>query len=455
MHSFAPFRSVLHGFGVFALMATALLAQDTAATGTSLPEGAETIQIEDVRKHIEYLASDRLQGRASGTPGNEAAAKYIEKLFKKYKLKPGNKRSYMQPFEAESQRYKTVPTKNVLGFLPGTDDKLKEEIVVIGAHFDHVGVGKFGSRERGRGSLKDKIHNGADDNASGTAGLLELAEAFSRHPGRRSILFIAFSAEELGLLGSKHYVNNPTYPLAQTVAMMNFDMIGRSENGYLFLGGTGTSPAWDGWIEKHIEGAGLAVERGAGGNAPTDSTSFYQKDIPVLFFHTELHADYHRVSDHPEFINYGGEEQILRAAYSLIRSVVDHDERPGYSESNGEAMGAKSRELMALPSRAQDLARSARGAAKAKVDKKGCGRLGFSPGAGRNGEVLISELLVAGPVGKAGLKVGDVILAVNDTEVGHSKDIAAALKKVKAGTKISLDVRRKGDTEKVEVQVGK
>ncbi|MEO0480624.1 MAG: M28 family peptidase [Planctomycetota bacterium] len=443
-------------FAPLLLTASAFGQENDSAADAEIPR-LDTITVEDLREHVEFLASDKLQGRAAGTKGNERAAAYISKCFKDYGFErvASNGRSWFQPFEAESAFYKSVPTKNVIGFLPGTDESLSDEIVVIGAHFDHVGLGKFGSREARDSDVKDEIHNGADDNASGSAGLLELAQALSEAPTRRGILFIAFSAEELGLLGSVHYCENPVRPHEQTIAMFNFDMIGRSEDDYLFLGGTGTSPLWSELIEEHIEPSGLNLELGRGGHAPTDSSSFYDVDLPVLFFHTNLHVDYHRVSDHPEFINYGSEAQILRAAYRLIRTVADRDEPIGFSRADAEATPASSDAMNALPTRARDLARMARGRARAKIDKKGCGRLGFIPSSGLRGQLVISEILAEGPAGEAGLDTGDIILQVGDAEVSRSRDVAEALAGVKAGTEISIRYKRRKETETVQITVGK
>ncbi len=435
-----------------------LTAQDDGATSApATAPGEETITIEDLRDHIGYLADDKLEGRAAGTKGNDRAADYISKQFKEYGLdKVAEKgRSWFQDFETEGRRYKSVPTRNVLGFLEGTDETLKEEVIVIGGHFDHVGLGNFGSREGGRSNLKDKIHNGADDNASGTSGVLELAEAFAEHPVKRSILFITFSAEELGLLGSYHYCKEPVIPLERTVAMFNFDMIGRSEDDYLFVGGTGTSPIWPGLVEQHMSGAGFRVEQGAGGRAPSDNTPFYERGLPVLFFFTNVHVDYHRVSDEPQFINYGGEERILRAAYRLIREVADAEARPAFQEAEGNGMPASMNALMNEPSRAQDLAKMARGRAMERIDKKGCGRLGFAPATAQRGELMIGEILSTGPAAQAGLDVGDVILAIEGTVMRFSADVAEVLDDVDEGDEVEVTVRQGGENKTVKIVVGK
>jgi len=419
--------------------------------------GIESISVDDLRSHIEYLASDRLQGRAAGTKGNDAAAIYISKQFKSYGLDrlAANGRNWFQDFEAESNRYKTVPTRNVLGIVRGTDETLADECVIVGAHFDHVGLGDFGSRERQRSGLEDRIHNGADDNASGSAAMLELAQAFGEHPARRSIVFIAFSAEELGLLGSYHYCKEPQVPLEATVAMFNIDMIGRSVDDYLFVGGVETSPAWGRLLEEHVVGAGLDLERGAGGRAPSDNTPFFEKGIPVLFFHTNVHVDYHRVSDHAEFINFGATETIARAVYGMVRATADADERPEFVNAGTNAMPASSDAMMRLPSRARDLAGMARARAAHAVDKKGCGRMGFAPGGSLEGDLVISELLSQGPAAAAGLEVGDVILSVGGQRVRVSSDVASALKGVKAGEEIAVGIRRKGAESEVAITVGK
>ncbi|MBK8975399.1 MAG: M28 family peptidase [Planctomycetes bacterium] len=440
------------------LLSSALGAQAaTSAAAVPAERARASITVADLREHIEYLASDELEGRAAGTRGNDRAAQYIAKLFGKLRLAKvaDHGRSWFQDFEAESDHYKTVPTRNVAALLEGTDDALRDEVIVIGAHFDHVGVGRFGSREGGRGSLDDEIHNGADDNASGTAGMLELAEALAMDPPRRSVLFLAFSAEELGLLGSAHYCRDPLVPLDRTVAMFNFDMIGRSEDDYLFVGGTGTSPAFDPLIAEHLDAAGLRVERNPGGRAPSDNTPFYERDVPVLFFFTNVHVDYHRVSDEAQFINYGTEERILRAAYGLVRAVADADDRPRFARADGTALPRTMDELMRLPSRAQDLAGMARARARAQIDKKGCGRLGFAPATAARGELMIGELLSGGPAAAAGLDCGDVIVAVGDVEVGNAADVAEAMKGVKAGDRVAVRVRRGGAIETVEVIAGR
>jgi hypothetical protein len=213
---------------------------------------------------------------------------------------------------------KNANTRNVVGFLVGTDPELANEIVVVGAHYDHVGLGLYGST--GGREAAGKIHNGADDNGSGTVSLLEQAAWFAQPSNRtrRSMLFIAFSGEERGLLGSSHFVNKPTVPLADITAMLNMDMVGRSRDGRMQIGGVGTAEGLQALVAAENETVGMKVDWDQQGTAPSDSTSFFRKRIPVLFFFTGLHKDYHRPTDDLEHINF---EDMLRIN-GLVRGVA-------------------------------------------------------------------------------------------------------------------------------------
>ncbi|MDJ0522770.1 MAG: M28 family peptidase [Planctomycetota bacterium] len=222
---------------------------------------------------------------------------------------------------------KDANARNVLGFLPGRDPAVSNEVVVLGAHYDHVGLGYFGST--GGPSAAGKIHNGADDNGSGTVTLLELAEWFARGENRprRSLLFIAFTGEERGLLGSRHYVNNPTIPIADTVAMLNMDMVGRSKDGRMQMGGVGTAKGLKDLVARANEAHGLKITWDPQGTAPTDSTSFFRKGLPVLFFFTGLHADYHKPTDDIERINYADMHRICQLVRDVCTEIAEREER--------------------------------------------------------------------------------------------------------------------------------
>jgi len=274
-----------------------------------------------ITKHIQHLADDKMKGRGTGSRENAKAAKYIVRQFKKHKLSPKGTDGYYQSFIAKVRRV-VVPdslreTTNVIGYL----DNGAAYTVVIGAHFDHLGMGLQGSSKAEK--PEGQIHNGADDNASGVAGLLELARYFSENGVKEScnFLFIAFAAEELGLLGSRHFVNNPTIPLDKINFMSNMDMIGRYEAGRgIGIGGYGTAGEWPD-IFKNVK-SDIKFFTDAAGSGGSDHGSFYAKQIPVLFFHTGGHDDYHKPTDDSEKINISAEAGILKLQIQLIENAL-------------------------------------------------------------------------------------------------------------------------------------
>jgi hypothetical protein len=217
---------------------------------------------------------------------------------------------------------------NVGGYLEGNDPELKNEWVIIGAHFDHLGMGGEGSLYRGE---EPQIHNGADDNASGTTGVLELAEKFAsvKDQLKRSIAFFTFSGEELGLLGSNYLVNNLPFPAEDAITMINMDMIGRLKDSSLIVYGTGTSSSWKDILNKYND-YGFKLTFNDEGFGPSDHSSFYGKKIPVLFFFTGTHEDYHKPSDDTEKINLAGEKNILDYVYDIAMDIDNTPERPDY-----------------------------------------------------------------------------------------------------------------------------
>ncbi|AXE18480.1 peptidase M28 [Runella rosea] len=282
---------------------------------------APRIDANRVAKHINYLASDKMKGRGTGSKENAKAAKYIIKQFKKLDLTPLGTDGYRQPFTAKVRRIVVPdsirPANNVIGFL----DNGAPYTIVIGAHYDHLGTGTQGSsRDK---APQGKIHNGADDNASGVAGLLELARYYAQNDVKEpyNFLFIAFGAEELGLVGSRYFVNNPTLPLDKIHFMSNMDMIGRynADRG-VGIGGYGTSDAWP-EVFKEVKGSvKFFTDRSGSGGA--DHASFYAKKVPVLFFHTGGHDDYHMPSDDPEKIDIPSAVGILDIHIQLIENAM-------------------------------------------------------------------------------------------------------------------------------------
>jgi len=307
---------------------------------------------------------------------------------------------------------------NVLGYLEGSDSQLKDELVVIGAHYDHLGLG-------GPHSLAPKkfgeIHNGADDNASGTAGLLALARAFSdrRDEIKRSLLFIAFSAEEEGLLGSRHYVKNPVLPLDKTAAMINMDMIGRQKNNVLIVGGTGSSPGWKQLLEKINQGPQfqLKFEDGSFGGS-SDHASFYEANVPILFFFTGVHEDYHRPSDDYDKINIQGQTRIVEFVYEVARQVASQQERPAFTKIKGgeQQRGSGFRVYLGT---VPDYAEQTEG-------------------------VKLSGVREGSPAEKAGIRGGDIIVKLGNRDIKNIYDYTYALQEMKGGEEIEIVVMRDG-----------
>ncbi len=290
---------------------------------------SQEIEIKNLEKHVYYLASDKMKGRGTGSKENLRAAKYIQKQFKKYGLQALGTDGFYQNFEAKIKKVKVLDSirsaKNVIAFLDNNADKT----VVIGAHYDHIGEGKQGSS-----LAKDSygiIHNGADDNASGVAGLLELARIYSQNKIIEPVnfLFIAFGAEELGLVGSRYFVKNPTYDLSKVLWMLNMDMIGRlnKETGVSIIG-YGTSPAIETIFNKIDRDNFVKFYTNYEGRGGSDQTSFYEKDVPVLFFHTNGHPDYHTPTDDADKIDFTSLKGILDLEKTVIEGSFGVGEMP-------------------------------------------------------------------------------------------------------------------------------
>lgn len=279
---------------------------------------------EKLQEHIAFLAADQMKGRGTGSKQVKKAANYIEKHFKKYDLQPKGEIGYRQSFVAKVTRVVVKDSIRKADNIIGIIDNNAPYTIVIGAHYDHLGKGYQGGSRDSLGI--GQIHNGADDNASGVAGLLELARHYSTNDSveKFNLMFIAFGAEELGLLGSKHFTEHPTIPLKNIHWMLNMDMIGRYDpaNGLAVIG-YGTSPQFpiifDGLTSK------LNFFKSKDGNGGSDQTSFYKKDIPVLFFHTGGHEDYHKPGDDPEKIDYDALKAILELEISVIDRSMNQE----------------------------------------------------------------------------------------------------------------------------------
>ncbi len=316
-------------------------------------------------------------------------------------------------------------SRNVLATLPGTGP-LKGQWVVLGAHYDHLGWGGPGS-----GSMipdTTAIHNGADDNASGTATLLELARYLAVNPpgtdSRRSIMFQAFGAEEVGLLGSAHAAKHPPVPMDSVVAMLNLDMVGGLDEDRLLIGGAGTTPLWKELLPA-LNSDSLSLAYDDEGFGSSDHQSYYLKDKPVLFFFTGEHERYHRPSDDVEFLNFDGMVKVGRLAARVTEELAARPEPPIFSKVEGSRPSAR------------------RGLAVA---------LGTIPDLTWDGEGFrISGVRGGGPADKGGLKAGDIIIRFGETEVQNIYDYMYALQSAKAGVLVKLMVRRNGEVLELEV----
>lgn len=410
---------------LIAITACSSASEDHAAT-------APEITSSDVQQHISYLASDEMKGRETGTPEETVAANYIADRFRSYGLDAaGDGATYFQEFtvnmsvfdnphasDSDTTGEKRL-SKNVVALLQGTGDS--EELIIIGAHYDHLGMGAFGSLSSG----DPKIHNGADDNASGTAGLLELAEYFANDRPETDLLFLAFSGEEMGLLGSQHFVENPTVSLDSALAMINMDMIGRMNKDRLMIFGVATTDRWE-QLLRQANVDSLDLDLVPDGTGASDHTSFYYQNIPVLHYFTDTHADYHRPSDDTEWINAEGQAQLLEHVARVIKQldVLDKPEME-FTEAPGQQRQSMQ---MSGPT------------------------LGVLPDYGFDGEGFrITGVSGDGPAKKAGLQGGDIIIRIGDMEVADIYAYMGALNELEKGDVVNVTVLRDGEEMVFEV----
>ena len=355
---------------------------------------------------------------------------------------------------------KTAEAYNVIGILEGNDSVLKNEAIIIGAHYDHLGHG-------GQGSLaanSTEIHHGADDNASGVSAMLELARQFAKEKkNKRTLIFIAFGGEEEGLLGSQFYVNNPAFPLAKTVAMVNMDMVGRLKDDKLTVGGIGTAGEWKNLIAqfnsitvksnglnpielpkptipmeanansviisgtKLIEPKPFTLQLNEDGFGPSDHSSFYAKQIPVLFFFTGTHNDYHKPSDTADKINYDGLLKVTDFVEEIVKAIDTNPTKPTYAVAKSSGMGG--------------------------------GRSGFNISLGtvpnyadgNNDGLLLDGVRDDSPAAKAGIKSGDKIVKLAGKEVRNISDYTVILGEMKAGTEYEIVVKRGAETVTLKI----
>lgn len=326
---------------------------------------------------------------------------------------------------------KTRIGHNVIGYI----DNKAATTVILGAHYDHLGYGEDGNSMIRTG--EKSIHNGADDNASGTAALIELARKLKTSKAtNNNYLFIAFSGEELGLFGSKYFTENPTLDLKSVNYMINMDMVGRLNDStkVLTVGGFGTSPAWDKVVNnmdffklpyKSDVAAPLVIKIDSSGTGPSDHTSFYRKDIPVLFYFTGLHTDYHKPSDDADKINYTGEQLIIQHIYNVIESLDD----------NGKLAFLKTRET------------------QTSTNTRFSVSMGIMPDYTFAGTGVRADGVTDGkPAQKAGIKAGDIIIQLGDNNIASLENYMQALGKFKKGEKTKVKFKRGNETLEATVE---
>jgi len=390
---------------------------------------------------VAVLAHDSMMGRQVGTEYERKAAAYIAQRFSDLKLQPKGVSNYYQDFafkrsanphkpvefvdddvqntkntgltESPSQ---TVMARNVVAFL----DNKAEHTVVIGAHYDHLGMGSSGSLHRG----EPDIHNGADDNASGVAMMLHLAKVLQQKeaPKNNNYLFIAFSGEEEGLLGSNYFVKNPTIDLRNVTYMLNMDMVGRlNEEKALAVYGVGTAPNFSEVVNAHKKD--LHIIEKESGVGPSDHTSFYLSDIPVLHFFTGQHEDYHRPSDEVHTVNFEGMEIVSNYIYNII-TALDKEDKLVFQKTKNESEDAPDFKvtLGVVPDYL--------------YDKEG---------------MRIDGVSEDRPAKKAGMQKGDVVKKMGEYEITDMMSYMKSLSKFEKGQTIMVTIEREGELMELEV----
>ena len=384
---------------------------------------------DDMRLAVEYLASQELGGRYPATAGDTLASEFIVGKLRGQKLKPvvrgKKKKGFYHDFTFQKAE-KTMTTHNIIAVLPGKDKRLKHEYIVVGSHYDHLGLGGKDSGSRRPDTLG--VHPGADDNASGDAVVLQLAKHFKKVRSPRSIIFAFFGAEEQGLIGSKNFLEwmkhtddqriNLPADLKGIVAMVNLDMVGRMRDHAMSVSGTGTSSSFKAMAESVAEQTKLNISCTPDGYGPSDHASFVAVDIPVLFLTTGGHMEYHTPDDVPSTLNYDGMQQTLEFSQELITRLANLPETPDYISvpSSNTMKHAKFKVTLGL-----------------MPDVMGASRI---PG-------LRADIVVAGkPAHEAGIRSGDIIQEIDGKPVKNMDEYMQRLSELEPDTTIPVKVLR-------------
>jgi hypothetical protein len=414
------FRAAFRSLATFSVTLAAGLVQAEEAHTLALNSALETISAADAREYVNALADDTFEGREAGSRGGRAAGIYIVKKLQAWGLRGGGpKGSFYQNFSSGN---------NILAILDGSDADLKKEFILVGAHYDHVG---YGTARNSYGPT-GYIHNGADDNASGVSGQLEIIEAFSKLEPRpkRSILFAFWDGEEKGLLGSKHWSENPTVSLAQIKVAFNTDMIGRLRKGRLEVLGCRTCAGFRQIVGTTNDNPAMWLDFNWEMKENSDHHSFYSKRIPILMFFTGLHGDYHRPSDDAEKINVDGIQQIAQLEFKVINQLANAPQVGSFRQASLSESPFTQKEVeRALPPLP--------------------GRLGVRWQTRPNpAEAVIVEYVTPqSAAAKGGLKPGDRVVKFNDEELVGPEDLRILVQRAK--NPVTLTVERPGAKEPV------
>ncbi|MFH1923728.1 MAG: M28 family peptidase [Planctomycetota bacterium] len=391
--------------------------------GASFTAALESIHSEELKAHVDYLADDALEGREAGSRANREAGEYLANRFQEIGLiGAGVDGGCFQPFDPNF--------RNVLGLLPGADPELKQQYVVVGAHYDHLG---YGTQRNGLGQV-DQIHNGADDNASGTSALLELAEAFSLlvEPPKRSVLFALWDAEEKGLLGSKHWTEHPTLALDRVVVVLNLDMVGRLRDDRLSVYGSRTAHGWRRLLSENNEDPGLNLDFPWELKPNGDHWPFDGRGIPALMAHTGMHDEYHRPSDDAPLINVEGMRRVARFLFGMTYDLANRDATPNYREA-----ARRERECTGPERTGENLPQPERLGIRWEEQQP--------PGLG----ILIAQVTAGSPADKAGLLSGDRVLELAGRPLKTGDDLTWAV--AAAENPVSIRVQRPGREQPLEL----
>jgi hypothetical protein len=404
------------------------LAVVTPASAQSTEEAVALLN--DVRT----LADDELGGRLIGTPGADSAAAFLARRFRHAGLRRSPKGWY-QTFTVSRDAPAAVHAgiggavgKNVIGVLPGRDPELRNEIVVVGAHYDHLGPGRFGALDP---DSAGRVHNGADDNASGSSALIHIAARLAAAPPARTVVFIAFSGEEAGLLGSDYYVKNPVYPLTRTFAMVNLDMVGRLREDRLLVYGSATAAEFPALLDSLNAGAGFDLRASGDGWGRSDHSSFYAAGKPVLHMFTDLHEDYHRASDDWDKVNPDGLARVANFTAQVVRALADR--RTPLTFVN-------------VPPPAPVASGSSAGYGA---------YLGSIPDMSENpGGVRLTGVRAGSPAEQAGLRGNDIITGIGERAVPDLQAMTNALRQHKPGDVVEVRFIRDGMEQRTTVTLG-